>query len=232
MSFLRKLRHKIRMARLGAPDRAVLREKLTYLTPEKLLRLKRAGRETQQLPGDVLEFGTALGGSGIVLAKQRAGRRFLGFDVFGMIPEPASDKDDAKSKSRYETIRSGGAQGIGGDEYYGYKDNLLDEVKAAFARYGVGVDGNGVILVKGLFQETWPSADVETISLVHIDCDWYDPVRFCLHACADKIVPGGIMVIDDYHAYGGCRTAIDEFVAARGDYRFEDGANPFLRRVH
>ena len=42
--------------------------------------------------------------------------------------------------------------------------------------------------------------------------------------------PGGVILIDDYHDYGGCRTAVEEFLAGNPDYRFEDGANPILRR--
>jgi asparagine synthase (glutamine-hydrolysing) len=68
------------------------------------------------------------------------------------------------------------------------------------------------------------------IALAHIDCDWYDPVRFCLHAVADKVSEGGIVIIDDYNDWGGCRKAVDEFIAERSDYLFEDGPNPFLRK--
>lgn len=222
---------RLSVARLDPVSRAVLRDRLTYLSLEKLQRIARAQRETRRLAGDVVEFGVALGGSGIILASRlAAGSRFLGFDVFAMIPPPTSDKDDAKSKQRYETIRSGQSQGIGDDEYYGYRTDLLADVKAAFARHGVPVDDRRVILVKGLFEDSWPAAAPDRIALVHIDCDWYDPVKFCLEAVADRLSPGGIMVIDDYNDYGGCRTAVDEFIAARSDYRMEPGANPFLRR--
>ena len=42
--------------------------------------------------------------------------------------------------------------------------------------------------------------------------------------------PGGVILIDDYHDYGGCRTAVEEFLSSNPDYLFEDGANPILRR--
>jgi asparagine synthase (glutamine-hydrolysing) len=38
----------------------------------------------------------------------------------------------------------------------------------------------------------------------------------------------GIVIIDDYHDYGGCKTAVDEFLAARPDFAMEFGPNPFL----
>jgi asparagine synthase (glutamine-hydrolysing) len=205
---------------------------LTYLSVRKLSRIETAMAQTRSLKGDVLEFGVALGGSGILLAHAaRNGRRFFGFDVFAMIPPPTSDKDDQKSKDRYEVIRAGKSVGIDGGEYYGYKNDLLAEVKTSFARHGVAVDGQGVILCKGLFEETWPAAGVARVALAHIDCDWYDPVKYCLNACADKMDKGAIMVIDDYNDYGGCRTAVDEFLQQRGDFVFEAGANPFIRKM-
>jgi asparagine synthase (glutamine-hydrolysing) len=209
----------------------VLDDKLTYLAIEKLRRIERALDETTEIPGDVLEFGVALGGSAIVLAHLMGeSRSFVGFDVFGMIPPPASEKDDAKSKERYNVIRRGESRGIGGGEYYGYKQDLLSEVQNAFQRHAIMVDGDRVKLIKGLFEESWPSANVGSISMAHLDCDWFDPVRFCLDAIADKMSSGGIIVIDDYHDYGGCRTAVQEFLQGRNDFAFEDGLNPFLRK--
>ena len=161
--------------------------------------------------------------TGIILA-HGAGeqRRFIGFDVFDMIPPPSSAKDDDKSRVRYELIRAGKSRGIQGDEYYGYRSNLLEEAELAFARNGVPVDGERIVLVKGLFEETWPTINVPAIALVHIDCDWYHPVRFCLNACAGKMCTDGLVVIDDYYDWAGCHAAVDEFLAERKDFMFEE----------
>ena len=76
------------------------------------------------------------------------------------------------------------------------------------------VDQDRVNLHKGLFQDTWPKAmkTIEQIAFAHIDCDWYEPVKFCLNAIADRIAPGGAIVMDDYNDYVGCRTATREFL--------------------
>src|SRR3546814_16654874 len=75
------------------------------------------------------------------------------------------------------------------------------------ARFGTPVDGARINLVKGLFEETLPSLDIERIAFAHIDCDWYDPVRYCLDETSRRLAPGGIIVIDDYNDYDGCRVA-------------------------
>lgn len=232
-SGLKRLRRNFLMMRLSPPARAALQARLTYLTPQRFRRIEEAARRTRSTPGDIMEFGVALGGSAIVLARnaQAGGKRFHGLDVFGMIPPPESDKDDAKSKARYQVIKSGGSGGLGGDTYYGYRDDLYSDVVRSFATFGAPVDGDRIQLHKGLFEETFPNIGVERIALAHVDCDWYDPVRYCLDQIGDRLSRGGLIVIDDYHDYGGCRTAVDEFLASRSDYVMEDGTNPILRRL-
>lgn len=227
---LSRFRKYMAIRMLGRSSRSVLEERLTYLHPAKFRRLEQALAQVnrRKVPGDFIEFGIALGGSAIVIAEHAKGRRFHGFDVFDMIPPPTSDKDDEKSKQRFDVIKSGESKGIGGDTYYGYRSDLYGDVLRAFERHGLRVDGDHIQLHKGLFEDTWPQVAISEVAFAHLDCDWYDPVKYCLERIADLMSPGGIIVIDDYNDYGGCRTAVDEFRAARPDFSFEEGANPLL----
>jgi asparagine synthase (glutamine-hydrolysing) len=234
---VQKLRHTIRhwsdVARLSPDSRRIRRERLTYLPARKLLRIEAALSRLVRgnVPGDIVEYGVALGGSAILLAKRTdAHRRFFGLDVFAMIPPPTSERDDARSKERYRTIASGGATGLGDDLYYGYREDLYEHVAGQLARFGKPVDGDRINLVKGLFQDTLPTLNISQIALAHIDCDWYDPVCYCLSQTAARLSPGGLIVIDDYHDYEGCRAAVDEFLQQRRDFLMEPGPNPILRR--
>lgn len=202
--------------------RKVRRERLTYLSVEKLASLSAEVKAVKDrgVVGSFMEFGIALGGSAIYLAQEAGPRGFSGYDVFGMIPPPG-DNDEVDSKSRYERIASGEAKGLGGDKYYGYENGLYDKVVASFARLGVPVDGATVRLFKGLFQDTLRLNPDDRVALAHIDCDWYDPVKFCVESVAPHLSRGGVMIIDDYNDYAGCRKAIDEIVAARTDLRLK-----------
>ncbi|MDQ3565463.1 MAG: TylF/MycF family methyltransferase [Pseudomonadota bacterium] len=235
MSALRWLVRKSQVAMLPQDARSVLRDRLTYLSPEKISRLTRAVDDVvdRQVPGDILEFGVALGGSSVLLARRVSPeRQFHGFDVFGLIPPPNSAKDDAKSKERYQVISSGQSIGIGGDGYYGYRHDLYESVSGTLARFGRPVDGRSVFLHKGLFAETWLRYARPQVAFAHIDCDWYDPVELCLNAVLTRLAPGGIIALDDYHDYGGCRAATDEFLGAHpGVFAVDDGPNLILRRV-
>ncbi len=206
-------------------------EKLTYLSEKNLEALAvmvaeadRAGR-----PGLVIEAGTALGGSAIVMAAAKSPERPMKvYDVFGMIPEP-SERDGADVHKRYEKIVSGESKGVGGGEYYGYRDDLYTEVTESFARLGVPVGENSVDLVKGLFQDTIHLD--EPVALAHLDGDWYESTMVCLERIAPLLVPGGRIVLDDYWAWSGCRAAVDDYTADKPELHVERRAKVQIVRI-
>jgi asparagine synthase (glutamine-hydrolysing) len=198
---------------LSPISRQVRDARLTYLKDEKLARIESAVADIDQsgVAGCFVECGIALGGSGIIIATlMPEGRAFHGYDVFGMIPPPTSEKDDDKSRTRYEVIRTGQSRGIGGDPYYGYVADLYQRVVDNFARFGQPVDGQRVSLHQGVFEETLRPPP--PIAFAHIDCDWYDPVKLCLERIVPRLSPSAFVVLDDYNDYGGCRRAVDEFL--------------------
>jgi O-methyltransferase len=204
------------LAKLSPVARQVLEENLTYLAPRKLLRIERclADIDRDEVPGCLVETGVALGGSAIVIASHAGERPFHGYDVFGMIPPPGPN-DPPEVHERYRVIESGESRGIGGETYYGYRDELYDEVAAAFARHGLPVDGTLRSLHRGLFEDTLRLD--EPVALVHIDCDWYEPVKLCLERLYPLLSPGGYVIADDYFDWEGARRACDEFLATHGD---------------
>lgn len=51
----------------------------------------------------------------------------------------------------------------------------------------------------------------EKISLLRLDTDWYESTKIELEVLWEKLVPGGILIIDDYGHWQGCRKAVDKF---------------------
>ncbi len=200
---------------------AVRSEHLSYLNDVSLrtLAATMAEIEAAGLQGLVIETGTARGGSAIVLAASKAPNRPMRvYDVFGMIPPPSA-RDDADVHRRYATIVAGESQGIGGETYYGYREDLEGEVTASFARHGLPLDERNVQLVAGLFQDTLIVE--EPVALAHLDGDWYESTMTCLERIAPRLVVGGRIVLDDYDTWSGCRTAVHEYFADRPGFRFE-----------
>jgi predicted O-methyltransferase YrrM len=231
---LRKARKELREARAqlasGLPpdiERTIAEaraERLTYLKPANLRELASIVQqiERERLPGVVIEAGAARGGSAIVLAAAKAPERPMKVsDVFGMIPAPG-EHDGADVHERYAKIAAGDARGVGGEKYYGYRDDLYREVGESFARLGVPVDENNVELIRGLFEDTIRLD--EPVAFAHLDGDWYESTMTCLERIAPLLVPGGTIVLDDYYKWSGCRAAVDEYFADRDGFRLEHRA--------
>ncbi len=199
----------------------VLANSLTYLGRDALNDLfEQVTRlENDYVNGILIEAGCALGGSAIVIATAKAkSRPFYVYDVFGMIPPP-SEQDGKDIHERYKTIQSGKSKGIGKRKYYGYEENLIDKVIDNFRKHDVSIEANNVNLIKGLFQET--ICVKEAVALAHIDCDWYESVKICLQKIEPNLSSGGILVIDDYEHWSGCKIAVDEyFQDKREQYEF------------
>jgi predicted O-methyltransferase YrrM len=231
---LRKARTELREARAqlasGLPpdiERTIAEaraERLTYLKPANLRELASIVQqiERERLPGVVIEAGAARGGSAIVLAAAKAPERPMKvYDVFGMIPAPG-EHDGADVHERYAKIAAGDARGVGGEKYYGYRDDLYREVGESFARLGVPVEENNVELIRGLFEDTIRLD--EPVAFAHLDGDWYESTMTCLERIAPLLVPGGTIVLDDYYKWSGCRAAVDEYFADRDGFRLEHRA--------
>lgn len=198
-------------------------EKLTYLPRQRLASLSSTCNaiENSQLPGIFIEAGCALGGSSILIAALKDKKRPLFiYDVFGVIPPP-TEEDTKEVHERYQAIVQGSSQGIGGNKYYGYEENLYEVVRSNFRDFGIDCENQSVSLIRGLVQETMNIN--QPVAFAHVDVDWYDPVKTCLERIFPNLVSGGCIILDDYHDWGGCRKATDEFLSAVvGQFSLDD----------
>jgi O-methyltransferase len=154
----------------------------------------------EEIAGDIVECGCARGGSAALMAltlRQLGSRRKVWlFDTFEGLPAPSPQDPDFDIA----------------DLFTGTCVGTLGEVRGLFERLNVAGD---VAFVKGLFQETLPLTPVPEIAVLHIDGDWYDSVKACLDSLYDKVVPGGVIQLDDYGYWKGARKAVDEFLESR-----------------
>lgn len=175
----------------------------TMCSNARLRSLYRAVRQvvSREIAGDVVECGSAQGGSAALMAltlrRMGAQRKLWLFDTFEGLPAPSSHDPD------FEIA----------DLFTGTCVGTLDEVRELFQRLQVA---DNVDFVKGLFQETLPVTPVARIAVLHIDGDWYESVKICLDCLYDKVVSGGVIQFDDYGYWQGARKAVDEFLGQRG----------------
>ena len=213
----RKLRETWFAVTASPVAREVRRRRLTYLGYEAMADLERAVRrlEAGRIPGIIVEAGCALGGSTVVLGMaKRPDRPLRVYDVFGMIPPP-SEADGADIHARYQTVVRGESPGIAGDRYYGYEDNLREKVAGTLLSFGLDLEAHRIALVEGLFQNTLRLDG--PVALAHIDADWYESVKTCLERIEPHLSRRGVLIIDDYDHWSGCRRAVDEYFADKRD---------------
>lgn len=153
------------------------------------------------VPGDVVECGTARGGSaallGLTLKQLKSSRTLWVFDTFEGLPPPTEGDPD------YEIAK----------DYVGTCRGELEDVENLLRQCGIIQQAR---LVKGLFKDTLPVSEVQAISVLHLDGDWYESVKVCLEQLYDRVSPGGVIQIDDYGHWAGARRAVEEFQRQRG----------------
>ncbi len=74
------------------------------------------------------------------------------------------------------------------------------------------------VIHKGWFSDTKPSDVPDGITFAFLDGDYYESVRDPLRLITPKLLPGAVIVVDDYgnQALPGARQATDEWARAHG----------------
>lgn len=183
---------------------------------EKLHALITATKYVTQhnIPGDVVECGVWRGGSMHAVARvlDQLGdhsRELYLFDTFeGMPPPTEADVrwDGAPAERLLET--SGRRAAV-------WAIASLDDVKAGFAT--VPYPADRIHYVQGRVEDTIPHELPERIAILRLDTDWYESTAHELAHAYERLVPGGVLIIDDYGHWAGSRKATDEFVERCGE---------------
>lgn len=79
-------------------------------------------------------------------------------------------------------------------------------------------DDSRIIVTKGWFNETAAVSAVKQISFLRLDGDLYVSTWDAIVGFYDRVVPGGLIYVDDYGAFNGCREAINDFRTQRRIY--------------
>lgn len=161
------------------------------------------------VPGYVIELGVYKAASLIRLATFRrlletdTSRRIVAFDAFGQFPHALHESE--RDKAFISDFEEQGGDGLS-----------LDQTKAILDRKGF----RNVDLVEGDILETlpiWLDANPHTrLALLHVDTDVYAPAKLALDLLWNRLVPGGILMLDDYNSVEGETRATDELIEREG----------------
>ena len=169
------------------------------------------------IPGDIVECGVWKGGSVYAAVKtlvlnKSFDRKIYLFDVFEVEAMFATTNEIAEDMD-FRGITAGMAvdKGLLVKENYNYQ---IDEVKALLKK--TGYPAENIIFKVGRVEDTLPCDDIQDIALLRLDTDWYDSTKHELETLYPKLVQKGVLLIDDYGFWQGCRKAVDEYIAENG----------------
>lgn len=178
----------------------------TLVDKYRLYELWSLARQLDSLDGDFLEVGVWRGGSGclLALASQRPGRKVFLADTFSGVVKAGSQD------TRYQ----------GGE----HADTDIHLVEALALRCGVA---ENVQLLQGMFPEQNADRVGGPLALLHIDVDVYESARDVLNWALPRLLPGAVVVFDDYGFFGceGVTRLVNAFIDEHPDFRFMHNLN-------
>lgn len=161
---------------------------VTLLAEDRIQAIEKLVQQVNSLPGNMAEVGSYRGGTAYYINKYSKGKKVYLFDTFTGIPMQGELDPHAV-----------------GD----FGDTSYEEVKNYFS------DSPNVVVTKGLFPDIAKGviADDEKFCFVHLDVDQYESNKLSIEYFYDKVVPGGVIVFDDYGWLKGIDQSVNEFMA-------------------
>lgn len=202
-------------------DKAIVRfivsEGWTMVGPERLYSVILSLRHVvqQAVPGDFVECGVWRGGVSIMIGlwlkeNNVLDRKIYMYDTFDGMTEPTEVDVRTRDKKPFlEIARDHEAEGRGDSGIVARAG--LDHVKQNFRKAGVG--SAALHFIEG---DVLASLDVASnlpveIALLRLDTDWYESTRKELEVLYPRLQRNGVLLLDDYGYYDGCRQAVDEY---------------------
>jgi len=186
----------------------------TMTSPERLYALVEAVRYVcaAGLEGDVVECGVWRGGSMMAAALTLLERRDLErqlylYDTFEGMPAPGPE--DVNFHGRPAEVQLRIADRSNPRSVWCHA--MLEDVKEGML--ATGYDAGRMHFIKGRVEDTLPARAPARIAILRLDTDWYESTRHELVHLYPRLVPGGVLIIDDYGHWLGSRKAADEYFA-------------------
>jgi hypothetical protein len=185
----------------------------TITSPERIKSLYESLEyiKDKNIEGDLVECGVFKGGNVLGMRNfckaNKLNKKIWGYDTFEGMTAPLDCDVDLHGRPAKDILGQ-----VMCSCSYEEVTNLLN-------------DGENLVelqLVKGDVLQTLNSVEniPDKISLLRLDTDWYESTKFELEKLFPLVSIGGIIIIDDYGHWGGCRIAVDEFFK-NSDYTFE-----------
>lgn len=162
------------------------------------------------IPGDIVECGVWRGGQAMLMAltlKKHAdtGRTIWLYDTYSGMTKP-EDGDVSLLTAERAIEKWHESQSNDHNEWcYAPEDDVQKNV------FSTGYPEKNFRFVKGKVEDTIPATMPDKIAILRLDTDWYKSTKHELEHLYPRLVPGGVLVLDDYESWAGARQAVDEY---------------------
>jgi hypothetical protein len=163
------------------------------------------------IEGDIVECGVWKGGSAMLVAMMLRARGVTDrtiylYDTFAGMSEPTPKDVNMRGKGAQERWLS-----LKRETFNEWDYASLEEVRKNMA--STEYPAEKLVFVEGKVEDTIPAVMPEKIALLRLDTDWYESTRQGMEHLFPRLVPGGILILDDYGHWKGARDAVDEYLA-------------------
>jgi len=95
-----------------------------------------------------------------------------------------------------------------------FSETSFDSVRTYFSQFTF------IEVIKGRIQDSVNYLTKNSFGFIYLDMDIYSPTIFSLNYFSDKLIPGGIILLDDYNfkTCPGINKAVAELVKANSDF--------------
>jgi O-methyltransferase len=204
---------------LSAWERGVVEEARPYTmtSPERILATMDAALYAlrRDIDGAFVECGVWRGGSvlAMIRALQHLGvadRDLYLFDTFeGMTPPTEKDTSpfDAPALETWRSSKKAGTV----PWRWAFDPDVFNLESVRSLVLATGYPAERIHFVQGRVEDTIPRAAPESIAVLRLDTDWYDSTWHELVHLYPRLPPGGVLLVDDYGHWDGCRAAVDRY---------------------
>ena len=161
------------------------------------------------IEGDFVECGVWRGGCALAMAMilndYKVNRKIYLYDTFEGMTSPGKEDLGFDGSQPLKIFK----------EYQKENHNewcfaSIEDVQHQFKKLNLN---SNVIFVKGDVVKTLSEKEnlPEKIALLRLDTDWYESTKMEMNVLYPKLIKNGVLLIDDYADWQGCKRAIDEY---------------------
>jgi hypothetical protein len=163
-----------------------------------------------KIKGDIVECGVFKGGSAMFICFFLKfflvnNKKIWLYDTYEGMSAPSKVDIDLNNKKAKDFLKEKKIENLNNVWAYSPLSYVKKNIKIT------NFDQKKCLFIKGKVENTLKMNKPKSISLLRLDTDFYKSTKAELDNLYNLIIPGGIIIVDDYGHWKGCKLAVDQF---------------------